>query len=317
VAVDPTIVIAGACGVAGIGVVATGVAGVLNERRGTTVDAYLEDLDSYDWMDPEDLPDEFTQRLARPFVDRILAPTGRRIVSAVASITPRDHRNRIRTKLQSAGLDLTRRPEEIIAAQGVGFVLGLSLGVLALASGAFAPAMAIVILVLLTGVGAYGPMIWLSRRADERAAGIRSELPETLDLLAISVGAGLGLEGAMQVVVERSTGPLADEIARTLHEMGLGLSRKEALTNLKQRSNVEELSSFVQALLQADALGMPLSRVLKILAGEMRNKRRMWARERAAKLPVKILFPLVACIFPAVLVVVLGPAVPQIMEAFG
>ena len=133
--------------------------------------------------------------------------------------------------------------------------------------------------------------------------------------LAISVEAGVGLEGAMEVVSERFDSPLANEFARTLSEMELGLSRKDALQNLKRRTDVPELSAFVTALIQADALGMSIGRVLKVQAGEMRTKRRQWARERAAKLPVKIIFPLVMCIFPAVLVVVIAPAASEIGQA--
>src|SRR5438477_5271456 len=140
--------------------------------------------------------------------------------------------------------------------------------------------------------------------------------PDTLDLLAISVEAGVGFEGALGVVCEHFQSPLADEFSRTLKEMELGLPRREALSNLKRRTEVPELSNFVLALTQADALGMPLGRVLKTQASEMRNKRRAWAREKAAKLPVKILFPLVLFIFPAILVVILGPAASTTMKAF-
>ena len=141
-------------------------------------------------------------------------------------------------------------------------------------------------------------------------------LPDTLDLLAISVEAGVGFEGAMAVVCEQFDSPLADEFSRTLKEMELGLPRREALQNLKRRTEVPELSNFVLALTQADVLGMPVGRVLKASATEMRSKRRQWAREKAGKLPVKILFPLVLFIFPAVLVIVLGPAASDIAEAF-
>ena len=119
------------------------------------------------------------------------------------------------------------------------------------------------------------------------------------------------------VVCDNFTSPLADEFARTLREMELGLPRREALQNLKKRTEVPELSNFVLTLTQADALGMPVGRVLKTSAGEMRSKRRQWAREKAAKLPVKILFPLVLFIFPAIFVVLLGPAASDIGGAFG
>ncbi len=245
-----------------------------------------------------------------------MRPVVGRIVAAVGSVTPSDHRIRVRTKLAQAGLDAHTRPEEVIAAQGIGFVVGLLVGGAVLVTGWLSPVLGILVLLALVAIGAVAPMAWLSRKVTERTDGIRRDLPETLDLLAISVEAGLGLEGAMEVVVDGEDGPLARELERTLQEMELGLSRRDALANLKQRTQVAELSTFIQALVQADVLGMPLGRVLKVQAEEMRAKRRQWAREKAGKLPVKILFPLVACIFPAILVVILGPAMSQIGEAF-
>lgn len=305
-------VVTAALGVAVLGMAAWAVVG---DRRRRTTPAYLEDLAAGDHRGDVDL-DEFAARLARPFMERVLHPVAGRVIAAVSSITPSDHRIRVRTKLAQAGLDTRTRPEEVIAAQGIGFVVGLVAGVGVLVTDRLSPVMGIVTLLLLVGVGTALPMVWLSRAITERTEGIRRDLPETLDLLAISVEAGLGLEGAMEVVVQRDDGPLARELERTLQEMELGLSRRDALNNLKQRTQVTELSTFVQALVQADILGMPLARVLKIQADEMRTKRQQWAREKAGKLPVKILFPLVACIFPAILVIILGPAMSQIGEAF-
>jgi tight adherence protein C len=164
-------------------------------------------------------------------------------------------------------------------------------------------------------MGALFPSAWLTRKVTERKTMILRDLPDTLDLLAISVEAGMGFEGALEVVCQNFTSPLADEFSRTLREMELGLPRRDAFQNLKRRTEVPELSNFVLALLQADALGIPIGRVLKTQAAEMRMKRRQWAREKAGKLPVKIMFPLVAFIFPAVLVVVLGPAGSSIGKA--
>ena len=166
-------------------------------------------------------------------------------------------------------------------------------------------------------LGVYAPKSWLDRKVEERKDSIRRDLPDTLDLLAISVEAGVGFEGALGVVCDNFTSPLADEFARTLREMELGLPRREALQNLRKRTEVPELSNFVLTLTQADALGMPVGRVLKTSATEMRSKRQQWAREKAAKLPVKILFPLILFIFPAIFIVLLGPAASDIGGAFG
>jgi tight adherence protein C len=173
------------------------------------------------------------------------------------------------------------------------------------------------LVVALPIAGAKLPKSWLDRKVEERREANLRDLPDTLDLLAISVEAGVGFEGALGVVCDNFTSPLADEFARTLREMELGLPRREALQNLKKRTEVPELSNFVLTLTQADALGMPVGRVLKISADEMRTKRQQWAREKAAKLPVKILFPLVLFIFPSIFVVLLGPAASDIGAAFG
>jgi tight adherence protein C len=160
------------------------------------------------------------------------------------------------------------------------------------------------------------PQAWLTRKVDERKDAIRADLPDALDLLAIAVEAGTGFEGAIGVVCANFATPLGEEMSRTLKEMELGLSRREALQNLKRRTEVSELSNFVLALVQADALGMPIGRVLKTQAVEMRNKRRAWAREKAAKLPVKMMMPLVFFIFPAILIVTMGPAVSVTISGF-
>ncbi|MGN6692685.1 MAG: type II secretion system F family protein [Aquihabitans sp.] len=259
--------------------------------------------------------DDFSRRLSEPFRRRVLRPNLDRLAAAGSAFLPADHRAHIRAQLAAAGLDARRRPEEIIAAQVGGGILGVALGAIVVLNGGLSLFAGVLCAIVLTIIGIAVPQVWLSHQVDARKEAIRRDLPDTLDLLAISVEAGVGLEGAMAVVTERMDSPLADELDRTLQEMGLGLSRHDALTNLKHRSEVPELTTFVGALLQADVLGMPIGRVLKIQATEMRAKRRQWSRERAAKLPVKILFPLVACIFPAVLVVVLGPALSTIGEA--
>jgi tight adherence protein C len=154
----------------------------------------------------------------------------------------------------------------------------------------------------------------LRRKQDERQGSIKRDLPDVLDLLAISVEAGVGFEGAVEVVTRHFDSPLAIEFNRMLQEMELGLPRREALQNLKRRTEVPELSNFVLILVQADALGMPIGRVLRTQAVEMRLKRRAWAREKAARLPVKILLPLTIFILPALFVVILGPAAMSIAK---
>lgn len=273
---------------------------------------YLRSFDATD----EEL-DEFEQLLRIPFLSRVLHPLGGRALRGVASLTPSNHLDRLHEKLLHAGLSGSIRAEELATAQTLTTVVAIGLGVAFTFISTPPPRLATAVLAGFPLMGFLGPQAWLERKVSARKAAIRRDLPDVLDLLAISVEAGTGFEGGLQVVCTNFTSPLAEELSRTLKEMELGLSRREALQNLKHRTEVPELSNFVLVLTQADALGMPIGRVLRAQSSEMRLKRRQWAREHAAKLPVKILFPLIFFIFPAVFVVVLGPAAASLMHGLG
>jgi tight adherence protein C len=165
-------------------------------------------------------------------------------------------------------------------------------------------------------IGFMVPDIFIANKGKSRQAEIRKALPETLDLLAIAVGAGMGLEAAIELVIQRLPGALGEEFHRILQELSLGVSRREAFGSLRTRTEVDELSTFALILTQADALGTPLSVVLKSQAAEMRMLRRQRAREQGAKTPVALLFPLLLGIFPALMLVVMGPAIISIVKAF-
>ena len=171
-------------------------------------------------------------------------------------------------------------------------------------------------LLILPMVGGLAPSYWLRHRIKVRREQVTNDLPDLLDLMTISVAAGLGLEQAMQVSCARFESPVCHELRLTLREMELGLSRHDALENMKLRTDIDDLVTFAVVLSQADALGLPIGRVLQAQADEMRDKRRQRAREKAAKVPVKILFPLALCFLPAILIVVLGPIVGPIKHAF-
>lgn len=163
-------------------------------------------------------------------------------------------------------------------------------------------------------VGFFGPEAVLNRKIDERRREMERQLPDIIDLLVISVEAGLGFEAAMGRVVENVPGELAREFSRTLQETRVGVSRNDSLRNLAARTDVDDLNTFILSLIQADQFGVSIARMLRVQADEMRVRRRQRAQERAFAAPVKLVFPLVLCIFPSIFVVILGPAIIQIQD---
>jgi tight adherence protein C len=276
---------------------------------GNAAARYLASLDDADLAE-----DEFVARLREPFWHRAKSSLRDSAMPFLKRITPKGVITKTRRDLSLAGMnDIT--PEELVSLQvvlaGVGVLLGL-----AFLTTHPSPGKALLVLLLFPAAGLMTPIAVVKRKAKERSESIFKDLPDCLDLMAISVEAGVGFEAALDVVCKHFDSPLALEFRRTLKEMELGASRREALNSLRTRNDVPELSNFITALVQADALGMPIGRVLHTQAVELRNRRRQWAREKAAKLPVKILFPLVLFIFPAILVVILGPAAVSIAKVF-
>jgi tight adherence protein C len=166
-------------------------------------------------------------------------------------------------------------------------------------------------------VGYVIPNVWLNRKIRARQRAIIRALPDSLDLLNTSVRAGLGFDAALAKVVERLKGPLTDEFRRALAEIRVGRSRREALADVAARVDVPPLSAFIGAIVQSEQLGVPISKVLQVQSDQLRIERRQRAEETAAKAPVKMLFPLVGCIFPTLFIVLLGPAVITIMLSLG
>ena len=166
----------------------------------------------------------------------------------------------------------------------------------------------------IVALGFFGPDVVLNRRIDERREAMRRQLPDILDLLVISVEAGLGFDAALSRVVGTVPGPLSQEFFRMLQETRVGIARREAMRHLMDRTDLDELRSFLLAMMQAEAFGVAIARVLRVQADEMRVKRRQRAQEKAFAAPVKMVFPLVFCIFPALFIVLLGPAAIKIYE---
>ncbi len=162
----------------------------------------------------------------------------------------------------------------------------------------------------------FAPDLWLRDLIQTREKNIRLALADTLDLLTISVEAGLGFDIALAKVIKNYPGPLAEEFSRMLHEVQVGVTRKDALKNLADRVNVDEVRNFVASIIQADTFGVSIGNVLRVQASESRLKRRQYAEEAAQKAPVKLVFPLIFCIFPALFVVLIGPGVIRIAATF-
>ena len=165
-------------------------------------------------------------------------------------------------------------------------------------------------------IGFIAPDFAVSSRARSRKDRIRAELPDALDLMAVSVEAGLGFDGAISKLTEHMEGPLSDEFSLTLNEIRIGEARQDALKKLSDRTGTPELSSFVRAIIQADQLGISLGRILRVQATDSRLKRQAAAEEKAMKAPIKMLFPTVLFIFPAMFLVILGPAFLNLSKLF-
>ena len=255
------------------------------------------------------------QELLRSFRERVLGPVAGRLARLSGRFTPAGYTNAVRDKLIQAGGPAGLDADRFVALKVLGAVAGpvwmwFSLGVLAL--GGF---YGVLMTGLLWTISFFGPDVWIGRRISDRQHEIAVQLPDLLDLLVISVEAGLGFDQAIARAVAVIPGALSEEFARMLQEIRVGATRAEALRSLDERTGVADLHTFVLALLQADAFGVSIGRMLRAQADDMRVRRRQRIQEQAQKAPVKMLFPLVFCIFPSLFTVIIGPAVLQIMSS--
>lgn len=252
---------------------------------------------------------------AGPLLAERLVAAKRRFGGLGRRFTPRGQLDKMRRNATLAGLG-SGGIESILAIKAVASTSGAAIVPLVI-SLTGADIGGILLLSLVGGlVGFLAPDVWLTRKGRKRQAQIKRDLPETIDLLAIAVQAGMGLEAALDMVSQSIPGALGDEFYRLIQEIQLGSSRKQALQQLRQRTEVTELSSFAMALIQADAVGSPIADVLQSNASRMRLVRRQDAREMAAKLPVKLLLPMLMFIFPVLMLVIIGPAAISIIEMF-
>ena len=249
------------------------------------------------------------------FRERVFDPASARLASLTLRLNPKATHELVAARLQSAGLSRRVSATAFLAAKGGlgigGAVFGLVLGgSLAGVAGSFLFAL---------GLGTLGfivPGILVGARTRKRREEIRAQLPDALDLLAVSVEAGLGFDGAVAKLTDHLAGPLADELALTLGEMRIGESRQDALKKLAERAATPEVATFTRAIIQADQLGISLGRILRVQATDTRLRRQAAAEERAMKAPIKMLFPTVAFIFPAMFLVILGPAFLNLSKLF-
>jgi len=261
-------------------------------------------------------PRELTAELDRPFSERVLEPLQARAVGLGRRITGADAAERLRHKLDLAGNPAGWTVDRVVSGKVLGSAAGLLTGVLlALMFGA-SFLVAVVVTVFTTVIGFYGPNLYLYQRAYDRAEKLRRELPDAIDLMTISVEAGLGFDAAVQQVATNTVGPLADEFSRMLREMQLGKGRADALRGLADRCGVDDVKAFVGAMVQADGFGIPIAQVLRVQAQEMRVKRRQNAERRAQQVPVKITIPLIFFVLPCLFVPVMGPAVINMLNNF-
>ena len=284
------------------------VAATADEKA--VVRASLRQLDGYEVTNVRD------GELLKPVRERTVQPLQERLVEIGKRFTPDGYTEKLRRKMTSAGIYSNDAVDRFIATRVVCIalvpvilvvvfgVLGLS-GITGLATAG-----------LLSFACVLGPEAVLDRKIGERQELIQRALPDVLDLLVISVEAGLGFEQALDRTVAAVPGPLTEEFARMLGEVRAGASRGDAMRAMDARCDVPELRSFVLAILQADTFGVSIGRVLRAQADEMRIKRRQLAQERAQKAPVKMLIPMVFCVFPALFVVVIGPAIINIKNSF-
>jgi tight adherence protein C len=250
----------------------------------------------------------------QPFRERVVGPARDRLARLVLRIHPKTSVDGVRSRLLAAGLRNVS-PTGFLAGKAAVGIGGLLLGML-LGGASVGGAGVLLFGLAFGGIGFLAPDFVVGSRARKRRDQIRAQLPDALDLLAVSVEAGMGFDGAISKLIDHMDGALSEEFGLTLNEIRIGESRQDALKKLAARADTPEISGFTRAIIQADQLGISLGRILRVQATDTRQRRQAAAEEKAMKAPIKMLFPTVLFIFPAMFLVILGPAFLNLSKIF-
>lgn len=259
--------------------------------------------------------------LQKPFMDRVVKPLLERLAKVVTRMTPGTQVDSIQLKLAQAGNPRNLTVEGFFGLKGL---LAVVLGILAVLAMWLLPPIIppvdpvhfVLYTIAAAVAGFFLPDLWLRDETNKRRKAMQKALPDTIDILSISVEAGLAFDAAIARMVAKATGPLMDEFEKYLLEVRLGRPRREAMRMIIARCGLDDVNTFIGAILQADQLGVSIARVLRIQSEQMRVKRRQRAQTKAQQAPLKMLFPMILFVFPSVFVVILGPSVPSFMTAF-
>jgi tight adherence protein C len=295
------------------------VVGIVVDMMLNTKRRYATVLQTQVGATPDNFANLRQEQLKTSSLERLIFPFAGKVVSSITRLTPLDLYGRTNRLIELAGNPPSMTAERIVAFKIIGAIAGLVVGILVAPVLPFEGLVpTVVIPVFFAFTGYTFPSAGLASKASKRQKEIRKALPDTMDLLTISVEAGLGFDAALAQVVKNVPGPLSEEIARMLQEMQIGVSRADAFRHLNDRTEVPELDGFVLSMIQADKYGVGVAKVLRAQAKELRQKRRQRAEEVAQKVPLKLLFPTIFLVLPAMFIVILGPgAIKAYQTLFG
>ncbi|HKV82935.1 MAG TPA: type II secretion system F family protein [Ktedonobacterales bacterium] len=254
--------------------------------------------------------------LQAPFVERVFKPVASQLSKIIVRLTPAGVMEGTQKKLMYAGLSNQMQVSDFMGVRGLAVLISAALAVtIGVKTGASTVAL-LLILLIVGGLAYMLPDLWVRGKITQRKDQVQRALPDAIDLLTISVEAGLGFDLALARVVQKSDNALTREFGRVIQEMRIGIARRDALRAMVERTGVDDLSAFISAIIQAEQLGASIANVLRIQSVEMRVRRRQHAETLAHQAPIKMLFPMAFLIFPPIFIVVLGPAIPNLIHQF-